>query len=83
MIVCCCMGVSDRTIRDLVAAGVQSVDELASTCGAGADCGACGPLVQSLVEEAEPAMYLARHGSSHHTDAGGVTCAGTIRSSLS
>ena len=82
VIVCCCLSVSDRAIRRLVASGAaRSVDELASTCGAGTDCGACCPLLESLVEEAYSGVYRANH--VNHTGNGGVTCADTIKSSRS
>jgi bacterioferritin-associated ferredoxin len=54
MIVCICQGVSDRTIQRLVAAGARSLDELASRCGAGADCGLCCALLESMVEASRP-----------------------------
>ena len=81
MIVCLCNGVSDRTIRRLVAGGARSVDALASTCGAGADCGACCPLLEAFVEDAHPAVYVEVLGPAHHTEVGGITCVETIRSS--
>ncbi|MET0850745.1 MAG: (2Fe-2S)-binding protein [Candidatus Rokuibacteriota bacterium] len=83
MIICLCHGVCDRTIDRLVASGARSVDELAARCGAGSDCWACGPLLESLVEQVYPAAYAGIRQPPHHPDAGGMPCAATIRSSTS
>jgi bacterioferritin-associated ferredoxin len=52
VIVCLCRDVSDRAIRSLVASGARCPQEVARKCGAGADCGACCWLVESMVTEA-------------------------------
>ncbi|MCB0993418.1 MAG: (2Fe-2S)-binding protein [Acidimicrobiales bacterium] len=41
---------SDSDIRDAVAAGATTYDEVASKCWVGFDCGTCRPIVESLVE---------------------------------
>jgi bacterioferritin-associated ferredoxin len=51
MIVCCCYGVSDRTIRQLVAQGADTPQEIEQACGAGADCGSCQRQVRQLIQE--------------------------------
>ena len=50
MIVCHCAVVSNSDIRDAVAAGATTYDEVASKCWVGFDCGTCRPIVESLVE---------------------------------
>ncbi|HEY3065347.1 MAG TPA: (2Fe-2S)-binding protein [Methylomirabilota bacterium] len=52
MIVCLCRNVSEHAIRSLVAAGARCPMDIARRCGAGADCGACCWLVESMVSEA-------------------------------
>ncbi len=51
MIVCLCRRVTDRAIRDLVADGAASVDEVAARCGAGTGCGGCRQFVAHMVAE--------------------------------
>ncbi|MBK7974746.1 MAG: (2Fe-2S)-binding protein [Deltaproteobacteria bacterium] len=41
MIVCSCLGLSERRIRADIESGARTLDELARGCGAGRDCGAC------------------------------------------
>jgi len=49
MIVCSCFGVSDHTLRRLVANGVSTLDEIVSACGAGTGCGACASMVSDVI----------------------------------
>ncbi|HEX5365283.1 MAG TPA: (2Fe-2S)-binding protein [Acidimicrobiales bacterium] len=61
MIVCHCQVVSDRRIRDAVAAGAASVEDVGDRCGAGTGCGGCRPSIGTLLatvtggEPVEPA----------------------------
>jgi bacterioferritin-associated ferredoxin len=50
MIVCHCMGVSDREIRRCVRAGGCSVNAVSEACGAASGCGGCRPAVSKIVE---------------------------------
>jgi bacterioferritin-associated ferredoxin len=52
MIVCLCHGVSDRTIKALVADGAGSVREVGRRCRAGTSCGACRASIAELVADA-------------------------------
>jgi bacterioferritin-associated ferredoxin len=52
MIVCLCLGVSDRVVRLVVANGATSVDAVAARCGAGTDCGSCRHAIQDLLDDA-------------------------------
>ena len=51
MIVCLCRGLSERDLRRMLAAGVQSTEEISESCGAGADCGACLSMLDRLVDD--------------------------------
>jgi bacterioferritin-associated ferredoxin len=61
MIVCHCEVVSDRHIRDAVACGAATLDEIGDRCGAGTRCGSCRPTIGTLLvavaarEPVEPA----------------------------
>lgn len=52
MIVCHCKGISDRDLRHAVAAGATSRRKLARTCGVGAVCGGCRPVIDEILGEA-------------------------------
>lgn len=49
MLVCHCMHVNDRTIRQCVREGARCPEEVAARCAAGAGCGGCRPMVESLI----------------------------------
>jgi bacterioferritin-associated ferredoxin len=51
MFVCHCRAVTDREIREAIAAGARDLDEVGSRCGAGITCGGCCPLIQELLAE--------------------------------
>ncbi len=57
MILCLCRGVSDHAVERVVAAGAETVADVERACGAGGDCGACGELLQALVERAREGQY--------------------------
>lgn len=52
MYVCLCKGVTDRRIREVLAAGARSVGEVMECTGAGTCCGACRGAIAELVAEA-------------------------------
>jgi bacterioferritin-associated ferredoxin len=52
MIVCHCKGISDRQLREVVAAGATTRRKLARACGAGAACGGCRPVIDEILGEA-------------------------------
>ena len=49
MVVWHCLAINDATIRDLLATGALSVEEIGTRCGAGTECGACVDQVRQLV----------------------------------
>lgn len=51
MVVCHCLAVNDRLVRKLIARGASSAEEIAATCGAGARCGGCLPLIEDLLSQ--------------------------------
>ena len=52
MVVCHCEAINDRTIRDALAAGSTTVDEIARDCGAGSQCGGCVDTIRNLLARA-------------------------------
>ena len=54
MLVCHCMKVCDRTIRECVERGARSVEDVGRACQAGTGCGGCRPAIHALVA-GEPA----------------------------
>ena len=53
MYVCSCRGVTDRSIRNAINSGADTVEEIGRTCGAGTRCGGCWPVIDELVAGAE------------------------------
>ena len=49
MLVCHCMKVCDRTIRECVERGARSVEDVGRECQAGTGCGGCHPTIHALV----------------------------------
>lgn len=51
MLVCHCLGVSDRVIRSAVRNGATCRSSVGDACGAGTGCGGCLPMVETLIDE--------------------------------
>lgn len=51
MYACLCRAVTERSVRDAVAAGASTVSAVRASCGAGTGCGGCLPSVRRLVRE--------------------------------
>ncbi len=62
MILCHCMGVSDRAVFTAIRGGASSVGEVARACRAGTGCGGCLPLIQELIRSE-------RHGTERSVSA--------------
>jgi bacterioferritin-associated ferredoxin len=62
MIVCLCRGVSESSVKRVIGAGAQTLDDVVDACSAGADCGACQDMLLDLLDAAR-----ARHarGAEH------------------
>jgi bacterioferritin-associated ferredoxin len=50
MIVCLCKAVSDRAVRDAIARGAGTLDEVALASGAGRDCGGCHGVLEEMLK---------------------------------
>ena len=59
MIVCHCKGLNDRDIGKAAREGAVTVDDVATFCSAGSDCGGCRPVIEEILSKFDPA----RHGS--------------------
>lgn len=60
MIVCHCEEVHERAIKHAIAAGARDIDDIASACGAGANCGGCWPELQKLLAHSERTKHVPR-----------------------
>ncbi|WP_261569324.1 (2Fe-2S)-binding protein [Frankia gtarii] len=54
MLVCSCFAVSDRTLRNVIAAGARDVDEIGERCAAGTGCGGCVEEIEDLLDIVAP-----------------------------
>ena len=52
MILCLCRGVSERTVKAVIGAGADTLDDVAVECEAGSDCGACQDMLLDLLATA-------------------------------
>ncbi len=50
MFVCLCNGVTSQVVADAVEAGATTTKQVASVCGAGAECGRCRRTVRAIIE---------------------------------
>lgn len=50
MLICHCLCVFDRDIRQAVREGAETVEEVGDACGAGAGCGGCRSAVAEIIE---------------------------------
>lgn len=55
MIVCICRAVPEQTIREVVAQGAATLEEVALACRAGTVCGACRPTITEIIKTASDA----------------------------
>ena len=68
MYVCLCVGVTNQTVANAVAAGAKTSKDVADVCGAGSECGRCRRTVRAIIDsrraaEAPPQAPAAR---GHH-----------------
>lgn len=66
MYVCLCVGVSNKTVADAVAAGASTTNDVAAACGAGSECGRCRRTVRAIIDSCrgDEAPRQARDGES-------------------
>ena len=67
MYVCICKGVTLKTVREVVAQGASTVDEVERRCGAGGDCGSCRDAIGEIILDAS-ATPAARPCCGRHRD---------------
>jgi len=60
MYVCLCLGVTDQEIRETIAEGASSLEEIMYCTGAGTRCGSCRNHIAGMVEEQQAARGSAR-----------------------
>ncbi|WP_163751064.1 (2Fe-2S)-binding protein [Mycolicibacterium helvum] len=51
MYVCLCAGATSATVREVVAGGACTSNQVAAACGAGGDCGRCRRTVRAIIEQ--------------------------------
>jgi len=49
MYVCLCVGVTNQSVADAVAAGASTSKQVAEACGAGSECGRCRRTVRAII----------------------------------
>ncbi len=54
MYVCICNGITDTTIREAAARGVDSLEELTMRTGCASGCGSCADVAREILAEARP-----------------------------
>ncbi|EHB54060.1 BFD domain protein (2Fe-2S)-binding domain protein [Mycolicibacterium rhodesiae JS60] len=65
MFVCLCNGVTSQVVAEAVEAGATTTKQVASVCGAGAECGRCRRTVRAIIEAAGPAEPKRHKGFLH------------------
>ncbi|WP_082909371.1 (2Fe-2S)-binding protein [Mycolicibacterium iranicum] len=54
MYVCLCLGVTNETVSEAVAAGARTSQQVAQACGAGSECGRCRRTIRSIIGARHP-----------------------------
>ncbi|MCV7039250.1 (2Fe-2S)-binding protein [Mycolicibacterium moriokaense] len=54
MYVCLCLGVTNETVSNAVAAGATTSKHVSDACGAGSECGRCRRTIRSIIESLSP-----------------------------
>ncbi|HXO81567.1 MAG TPA: (2Fe-2S)-binding protein [Mycobacterium sp.] len=49
MFVCLCNGITSQVVADAIAGGASTTNQIASVCGAGAECGRCRRTLRTLL----------------------------------
>jgi bacterioferritin-associated ferredoxin len=64
MIVCLCEAVSDRKVKRLARRGVDNLNDMARSCGAGSQCGSCHKDLHKIINQHRTLdkSPLSRHG---------------------
>ena len=70
MYACLCRAVTERSVREVVAAGASSVSAVRATCGAGTGCGGCLPSLKRLLRECLPTALACTAAATLDPDQG-------------
>lgn len=62
MLVCLCLGVTDRQIEAALSAGARDICHVGRLCGAGTCCGGCRPEIARMLSEGCPFLSTADAG---------------------
>lgn len=65
MFVCLCNGVTSQVVAEAVEAGATTTRQVASVCGAGAECGRCRRTVRAIIKATGPAEPKCDKGFLH------------------
>jgi bacterioferritin-associated ferredoxin len=49
MFVCLCNGITNQVVADAIADGASTTNQIATACGAGAECGRCRRTLRTLL----------------------------------
>jgi len=52
MFVCLCNGITSQAVKDAIAEGATTTNQIAAACGAGAECGRCRRTLRLLLGSA-------------------------------
>jgi bacterioferritin-associated ferredoxin len=63
MYVCLCLGVTNQTVADAVAAGAVTSQQVSDTCGAGSQCGRCRRTIRAVISSSQSATTESGRGS--------------------
>jgi bacterioferritin-associated ferredoxin len=58
MIICHCVGVTERRIRLIALSGGCTRERVAEMCGAGTCCGGCQPAIDEIIEQEQPGSCI-------------------------
>jgi NAD(P)H-nitrite reductase large subunit len=64
VLICHCFAVNDQRLREAVADGARTVDDVVARCGAGGRCGGCRPLVADLLASVAASVVPVAIGSA-------------------
>jgi bacterioferritin-associated ferredoxin len=69
MYICLCNNVNDTQIRDAVAQGASSLDDLRATLGVASQCGQCACMAEEVLECEQQRLSLYRNAAQPHNTA--------------
>ena len=76
MYLCICKGVTLKTVREVIATGASSVDEVERRCEAGGDCGSCRESIADLIDDHAASGRACSRACQGHASLAVVAAAG-------